>query len=149
MNHDIKVLGIDLAKERFQLHGVAESGRSVVNKKFIRKQMTVFFAQLPPSLIGVGACEVGHYWARVFKGFGHEVKIMAPPFVKPYVKSNKNDAVDAEAICEAVQRPRMRFVPEKGLKQQDIQSLHRVRSQLVARRTAQISTGATGVVMVK
>jgi transposase len=111
---EIKVLGIDLAKASFHVHGVDQLGRTV----------------------GLEACGGSHYWVRVFKGFGHEVKIMAPQFVKPYVKSNKNDAVDAEAICEAVQRPNMRFVPEKSIEQQDIQSLHRVRSQLVARRTA-------------
>jgi len=134
---EIKVLGIDLAKQSFQLHGVDESARSVLRKKLDRKKMSEFIAQLPPCVIGVEACGGAHHWARVFKQFGHEVKIMAPQFVKPYVKSNKNDAVDAEAICEAVQRPTMRFVPEKSIEQQDIQSVHRIRSQLVARRTAQ------------
>jgi len=133
---EIKVLGIDLAKQSFQLHGVDESGREVLKKKLDRKKLTAFAANLPPCLIGLEACGGAHYWARVFKQFGHEVKIMAPQFVKPYVKSNKNDAVDAEAICEAVQRPNMRFVPEKRIEQQDLQSIHRIRSQLVARRTA-------------
>lgn len=96
-----------------------------------------FIAQLPPCLIGLEACGGAHHWVRRFTEFGHTVRMMAPQFVKPYVKSNKNDAADAEAICEAVQRPGMRFVPVKTIEQQDIQNLHRVRSQLVARRTAQ------------
>jgi len=134
---DVKVLGIDLAKTSYQLHGEADSGQTVVNKKFNRKNLTAFVARLPPCIIGLEACGGAHYWARVFKAFGHEVKIMAPQFVKPFVKSNKNDAIDAQAICEAVQRPSMRFVPEKSVEQQDIQSLHRIRSQLISRRTAQ------------
>ena len=134
---EIKVLGIDLGKQSFQLHGVDESVNSVLRKKLARAKLVAFVAQLPPCLIGLEACAGAHHWARVFKQFGHTVKIMAPQFVKPYVKSNKHDAADAEAICEAVQRPNMRFVPEKSIEQQDMQSLHRIRSQLVARRTAQ------------
>jgi len=133
----IKVLGIDLAKQSFQLHGVDEKGNTVLKKKLSRKKLTAFIANLPPCLIGLEACGGAHHWARVFTQLGHTVRMMAPQFVKPYVKSNKNDAVDAEAICEAVQRPNMRFVPAKSIAQQDIQSLHRIRSQLVGRRTAQ------------
>ena len=133
----IKVLGIDLAKNSFQLHGADESGQAVLKKKLSRKQLTAFIAKLLPCLIGLEACGGAHHWVRVFKSLGHRVRMIAPQFVKPYVKSNKNDAVDAEAICEAVQRPSMRFVPEKSIKQQDMQSIHRIRSQLVARRTAQ------------
>lgn len=133
----VKIMGIDLAKQSFQLHGVDTSGQTVLRKKLSRKQLTAFIAQLKPCLIGLEACGGAHHWARVFKSFGHTVKMIAPQFVKPYVKSNKNDAVDAEAICEAVQRPNMRFVPEKSIEQQDMQSLHRIRSQVVARRTAQ------------
>jgi transposase len=133
----IKVLGIDLAKQSFQLHGVDESGKTVLKKKLSRKQLSAFVVQLPPCFIGLEACGGAHHWVRVFKSFGHTVRMIAPQFVKPYVKSNKNDAVDAEAICEAVQRPCMRFVPEKSIEQQDLQSVHRIRSQLVARRTAQ------------
>ena len=96
-----------------------------------------FIAQLPPCLIGIEACGGAHHWVRVLSEWGHTVKMIAPQFVKPYVKSNKNDAVDAEAICEAVQRPSMRFVPSKSIEQQDIQSVHRIRSLLVGRRTAQ------------
>jgi transposase len=134
---ELKVLGIDLGKQSFQLHGVDESVKTVLRKKLARAKLVAFVAQLPPCLIGLEACAGAHHWARVFKQFGHTVKIMAPQFVKPYVKSNKHDAADAEAICEAVQRPTMRFVPEKSIEQQDMQSLHRIRSQLVARRTAQ------------
>jgi len=133
---ELKVLGIDLAKQSFQLHGVDASGRVVLKKKLNRGQLSAFIAQLPACRIGMEACGGSHYWVRVFARLGHTVKLMAPQFVKPFVKSNKNDAVDAEAICEAVQRPSMRFVPSKTLEQQDIQSLHRVRSQAVARRTA-------------
>lgn len=133
----INVLGIDLAKQSFHLYGVDASGRQVLNKKLSRKQLTAFIANLSPCLIGLEACGGAHHWVRRFTEFGHTVRMMAPQFVKPYVKSNKNDAADAEAICEAVQRPGMRFVPVKSIEQQDLQSLHRVRSQLVARRTAQ------------
>lgn len=134
---DVKVLGIDLAKQSFQLHGVDETGQIVLRKKLSRGQLSAFVARLEPCLIGLEACGGAHHWVRVFKLHGHIVRMIAPQFVKPYVKSNKNDAVDAEAICEAVQRPNMRFVPEKSIEQQDIQSLHRIRSQIVARRTAQ------------
>lgn len=134
---DVKVLGIDLAKQSFQLHGVDESGQTVLRKKLTRNKLTQCIAQLPPCLIGVEACSGANHWVRVFKSFGHTVRMIAPQFVKPYVKSNKNDAADAEAICEAVSRPSMRFVPEKSIEQQDIQSVRRIRSQLVARRTAQ------------
>jgi len=133
----ITVLGIDLAKNSFQLHGVDEQGNRVLKKKLTRKQLVAFIAQLPPCLIGLEACGGAHHWVRVFSQLGHTVKMIAPQFVKPYVKSNKNDAVDAEAICEAVQRPSMRFVPSKSIEQQDIQSVHRVRSLLIGRRTAQ------------
>lgn len=133
----ITVLGIDLAKQSFQLHGIDSEGHVRLNKKLKRHQLSVFIANLPPCLIGLEACGGAHHWVRIFSQFGHTVKMIAPQFVKPYVKSNKNDAVDAEAICEAVQRPTMRFVPAKTIEQQDIQSLHRIRSQLIARRTAQ------------
>ncbi len=133
----ITVLGIDLAKQSFQLHGVNAGGEVVLKKKLNRKQLSAFMANLPVCLIGLEACGGAHHWVRVFTEMGHTVRMMAPQFVKPYVKSNKNDAVDAEAICEAVQRPNMRFVPAKSIEQQDLQSIHRIRSQLVARRTAQ------------
>ncbi len=142
MKHDtakgtVTVLGIDLAKQSFQLHGVDEKGQMVLKKKLTRNHLSAFEANLPVCLIGLEACGGAHHWARLFTQMGHTVRMMAPQFVKPYVKSNKNDAFDAEAICEAVQRPNMRFIPNKTIEQQDIQSLHRIRSQLVGRRTAQ------------
>lgn len=133
----LMALGIDLAKQSFQLHGVDDNGQVVIKKKLSRQQLSRFVAQLPSCLIGIEACNGSNHWRRVFEGFGHVVRIIAPQFVKPYVKSNKNDAADAEAICEALQRPSMRFVPGKSIEQQDIQSLHRIRSQAVGRRTAQ------------
>jgi len=140
-NHNVKlpvaVLGIDLAKNSFQLHGVDINGVTILRKKLARKKLTQFIALMPPCIIGIEACGGSNYWVRVFKNFGHTVHMIAPQFVKPFVKSNKNDAADAEAICEAVQRPSMRFVPARSVEQQDIQSLHRIRSQAVARRTAQ------------
>jgi len=102
-----------------------------------RDQVAPFFANLPPCLIGIEACASAHHWARKLQSFGHTVRLMAPQFVKPYVKSNKNDAADAEAICEAVSRPSMRFVPVKNIEQQSVLSLHRVRQGFVKARTAQ------------
>ncbi|WP_067583073.1 IS110 family transposase [Endozoicomonas ascidiicola] len=132
----VAFLGIDLSKKSFQLHGVDAKGNVVFKKKLNRKALLPFIANLPKCVIGIEACGGSHYWCRKFTEMGHEVRIIAPQFVKPYVKSNKNDAADAEAICEAMQRPSMRFVPTKTMEQQDIQSLHRIRSQAVARRTA-------------
>lgn len=134
---EVKILGIDLAKKSFYLHGVDKAGETVLKKKMTRNKLKEFIIQLPPCLMGIEACGGSHYWKRFFEFYGHQVKMIAPQFVKPYVKSNKNDAVDAEAICEAVQRPSMRFVPGKSIEQQDQQSIHRIRSQLVAGRTAQ------------
>ena len=130
-------LGVDLSKTSFQLHGVDSYGQTVIRKKLSRSKLLPCIANLPPCVIGIEACGGAHYWCRQFTALGHSVRIIAPQFVKPYVKSNKNDAADAEAICEAIQRPSMRFVPTKSIEQQDIQSIHRVRSQAVARRTAQ------------
>ena len=132
----ISVLGIDLAKSVFQVHGVDEQGQVVVRKRLSRNKLLTFIAQLEPCLIGLEACSSAHYWAREMSKLGHEVRLMSPQFVKPYVKSNKHDVADAEAICEAVSRPNMRFVPVKGIAQQDIQSLHRARELLVKQRTA-------------
>ncbi|WP_289007832.1 IS110 family transposase [uncultured Idiomarina sp.] len=132
----VSVLGIDLSKMSFQLHGENGKGQALIKKKLSRTKLLPFIANLPPCLIAIEACGGAHYWCRKFTELGHNVRIIAPQFVKPYVKSNKNDAADAEAICEAAQRPNMRFVPTKSIEQQDIQSLHRIRSQAVARRTA-------------
>jgi len=133
----ITTVGIDLAKNVFQIHGVNEHGKAVVRKQMRREQVAAFFANLPPCLIGMEACSSAHHWARKLQGLGHTVRLMAPQFVKPYVKSNKNDAADAEAICEAVTRPTMRFVPIKNIEQQSVLALHRVRQGFVKARTAQ------------
>ncbi|NNJ83573.1 MAG: IS110 family transposase, partial [Gammaproteobacteria bacterium] len=133
----IKVLGIDIAKHSFQLHGVDEGGHIVFKKKLTRNKLTEVMANLPPCVIGMEACGGAHHWYRVFTEMGHSVHLIAPQFVKPFVKSNKNDVADAEAICEAVARPSMRFVPAKSIEQQDVQALHRIRSRLMANRTAQ------------
>jgi len=133
----ITTVGIDLAKNLFQLHGVNEFGKTVIKRQLRRDQMAEFFVNLPPCLISMEACGSAHHWARKLQGFGHTVKLMAPQFVKPYVKSNKNDAADAEAICEAVTRPNMRFVPIADVEQQAVLALHRVRQGFVKARTAQ------------
>ena len=133
----ITTIGIDLAKNVFQLHGVDERGKVAVRKPLKRKEMSSYFANLEPCLIGMEACGSAHHWARKLEGFGHTVKLMAPQFVKPYVKTNKNDMADAEAICEAVGRPNMRFVAMKNVEQQAILSVHRARQGFVKARTAQ------------
>lgn len=134
---NVKTIGIDLAKAIFQIHGVNEHGKFLFNKQLKRAQMISFFANLPPCLVGMEACSSAHYWARKLQGLGHTVKLMAPQFVKPYVKTNKNDAADAEAICEAVSRPNMRFVPMKSSEQLAVLALHRARQGFVKARTAQ------------
>jgi len=134
---DVTTVGIDLAKQVFQVHGVNSRGKVLIRKQLKRAEVTKFFATLSPCLIGIEACASAHHWARRIQAFGHTVKLMAPQFVKPYVKSNKNDAADAEAICEAVSRPSMRFVPIKNIEQQSVLSLHRVRQGFIKARTAQ------------
>jgi transposase len=133
----ITTVGIDLAKNVFQVHGINEHGKSVLKKQLRREQMAAFFVNLPACLIGMEACGSAHHWARKLQELGHTVRLMAPQFVKPYVKTNKNDAADAEAICEAVGRPNMRFVPIKNIEQQAVLALHRVRQGFVKARTAQ------------
>lgn len=132
----ITTVGIDLAKDVFQLHGVDVSGKVVLRRQLKRKDMIEFFTRLEPCLIGMEACGSAHHWARELVELGHKVKLMAPQFVKPYVKTNKHDMADAEAICEAVTRPNMRFVPVKTIEQQAILALHTVRQSLVRDRTA-------------
>jgi transposase len=133
----ITTVGLDLAKNVFQVHGVNEHGKPALKKQLKRGQVAEFFATLPACLIGLEACGSAHHWARKLQSYGHTVRLMAPQFVKPYVKSNKNDAADAEAICEAVARPNMRFVPIKNIEQQSVLALHRVRQSFVKARTAQ------------
>jgi len=133
----ITTVGIDLAKNVFQIHAVDERGKTALKKQLKRGQVAELFANLPVCLIGMEACGSAHHWARKLAGFGHTVRLMAPQFVKPYVKTNKNDAADAEATCEAVSRPNMRFVPIKNIEQQSVLALHRVRQSFVKARTAQ------------
>ncbi len=140
----VSTIGLDIAANVFQLHGVDGEGRAVLRKRLRRGQVAAFFANLPRCLVGLEACGGAHYWARVVSRAGHEVRLLAPQFVKPYVKSNKNDAADAEAICEAVGRPSMRFVPAKAVEQQDLQALHRIRSRLIGSRT-QLSNQIRGL----
>src|SRR5674476_1685336 len=133
----ITTIGIDLAKEVFQVHGVDVHGKAMLRKQLRRSEMAKFFANLEPCLIGMEACGSSHHWARKLGEFGHTVRLMSPQFVKPYVKTNKNDMADAEAICEAVSRPNMRFVAMKTVEQQAILSVHRARQGFVKARTAQ------------
>src|SRR5690242_15981199 len=135
----ITTVGIDLAKRVFALHAVDGTGRVVIRKTVRREQLMQTIAALPPCLIGMEACSGAHEWARRFQELGHKVGLMAPVFVTPYRKSGKNDGNDAEAICEAVSRPNMRFVPVKSAEQQAILALHRVRQGWIEERTATIN----------
>src|SRR6201989_898187 len=127
----VTTLGIDLAKNIFQLHGGDEHGKVTVHKRVPRSKLLETVAQLPSCVIGMEACGSAQYWARELQQLGHTVRLISPQFVKPYVKGNKNDSRDAEAICEAVSRPHMRFAPLKMVESQDIQAIHRMRSRLI------------------
>ena len=133
----ITTIGVDLAKALFQVHGVDKHGKVGLRKQLKRKDVLSFFANLEPCLIGMEACGSAHYWARKLSELGHTVRLMAPQFVKPYVKTNKSDRNDAEAICEAVARPNMRFVAVKTTEMQAVLALHRARQGFVKARTAQ------------
>jgi transposase len=132
---DMTTLGIDIAKSVFQLHGIDADGAVVVQKKLRRGAVLNFLGKVGPCLIGMEACATSHYWAREIAALGHEVRLIPPAYVKPYVKRQKNDAADAEAICEAVTRPNMRFVPIKTEEQQSVLVLHRARDLLMRQRT--------------
>lgn len=132
---EITTIGLDLAKSIFQVHAVDGAGSVVVRKALRRRQVLPFFAKLPPCLVGLEACGTSHHWARELIKLGHEVRLMPPAYVKPYVKRGKTDAIDAEAICEAVTRPTMRFVPVKSAEAQAALALHRTRDLLVRQRT--------------
>ncbi|RUD37697.1 IS110 family transposase [Pseudomonas aeruginosa] len=134
-------IGLDLAKQVFQVHGVDRHEHVVCRRQLKRAQVRDFFRQLPPCLVAMEACGSAHYWARELRELGHTVRLIAPQFVKPYVKGDKHDAHDAEAICEAASRPSMRYVPVKSAEQQAVQSVHRVRSRLVRARTALCTMG--------
>jgi transposase len=135
----VTTIGLDIAKNVFQVHGVDEHGRVILRKRLARGKVLGFFANLPRCLVGLEACGGAHHWARELRALGHEVRLIPPQYVKPYVKTNKHDAADAEGCCEAVQRPGMRFVPIKSEDQQALLMLHRVRDQLISQRTATIN----------
>jgi len=135
----ITTVGLDLAKSVFQVHGSDRTGRPVVRKKLRRKQVLEFFAALSPCLVGLEACASAHHWARELQALGHEVRLIPPQYVRPFVKTNKNDASDAEAICEALMRPTMRFAAVKSAEQQSVLLLHRARELLVRQRTMLIN----------
>ena len=136
---EVTTIGLDLAKHVFQVHGVDASGATVLRKQLRRSQVVAFFAGLPRCLVGLEACATAHYWARELRAVGHEVRLMPAQYVKAYVKRNKNDAADAEAICEAVRRPSMRFVAIKTAEQQAALLLHRGRERLVRQRTTLVN----------
>ena len=132
---DITTIGLDLAKSVFQVHAVDEMGSVMMRKRLRRSQVLAFFAEIPPCLIGLEACATAHHWARELIALGHEARLMPPNYVKAYVKRNKHDVADAEAICEAVRRPSMRFVPVKTAEQQSALMMHRARDLLIRQRT--------------
>jgi transposase len=133
---EISMIGLDIAKNVFHVHGVDASGAPVLRRDLRRGYVEKFFAKLPPTLVGLEACGSAHHWARIIGRYGHQVRLMPPNYVKPYVKRNKNDGRDAEAICEAVSRPTMRFVAVKTVEQQATLSVHTTRRLLVQQRTA-------------
>ena len=132
----LTLLGIDIAKNIFQLHGIDGKGNMVLRKWLTRSKLLEFITKLKPCIIVMEACGSANYWCRKFKACGHEAKLISPQFVKPFVKTNKNDRNDSEAICEAASRPSMRYVSPKTVEQEDIQALHRIRSRLIGERTA-------------
>lgn len=142
MAHAVTI-GLDIAKSVFQVHGVDAAGEVVIRRQVRRAQMLAFFAKLPGCLVGIEACASAHYWGRELGRLGHQVRLMPPSYVKPYVKRQKNDAADAEAICEAVTRPTMRFVEVKSPEQQGVMVLHKVRMMLMRQRT-QVSNAIRG-----
>ena len=147
-------IGLDLAKYVFEIYGVDAHGKTVLRKTLRRHAVSTFFANLPPCLVGMEASNGAHFWAKALSDLGHDVRLISPQFVTPYVKSNKNDRNDAEAICEAVGRPNMRFVPVKSAEQLAVQAVHRIRSRLVADRVRLVNQvrgllGEHGIVVAK
>src|ERR1700742_3213645 len=135
----IRTIGVDLAKNVFQVHGVDSAGKVVITRQLRRKQVIEFFSKIPPCLVGMEACGTAHHWAREVSKLGHTVRLMPPSYVKGYVKRSKSDAADAAAICEAVTRPSMRFVPIKSADQQALLMSHRTRDLLIRQRTQLIN----------
>ena len=136
----ISTIGLDIAKSVFQVHGVDAAGQVVLRRQLRRRHVLAFFQKLPPCLVGIEACASSHHWSRELQALGHTVRLMPPAYVKPYVKRQKNDATDAEAICEAVTRPNMRFVPTKTVEQQSCLMLHRARHLFIRQQTAVINS---------
>jgi transposase len=135
----ITTIGLDIGKSVFQVHGIDAEGNVIVRRQLKRRSVTAFFHKLPPCLVGIEACASSHYWSRELRALGHTVRLMPPAYVKPYVKRQKNDATDAEAICEAVRRPTMRFVETKTPEQQSCLMLHRTRHLFIRQQTAVIN----------
>jgi transposase len=136
----ITTIGLDIAKSVFQVHGADAVGQVVIRRQLKRRFVLAFFEKLPPCLVGIEACASSHYWSRELQALGHTVRLMPPAYVKPYVKRQKNDTTDAEAICEAVTRPNMRFVPTKRVEQQSCLMLHRARHLFIRQQTAVINS---------
>src|SRR5262252_334673 len=136
----ITTVGLDIAKSVFQVHGIDAEGNVLVRRQLKRRYVLAFFQKLSPCLVGIEACASSHHWSRELQALGHKVRLMPPAYVKPYVKRQKNDATDAEAICEAVMRPTMRFVPTKTTEQQACLMLHRARHLFIRQQTAIINS---------
>ncbi|SEA97518.1 transposase [Rubrimonas cliftonensis] len=143
MPNDIALVGLDIAKSVFQVHAAAADCRAVLRRRLRREEVEPFFRALPVCRIGLEACSGAHHWGRLLRAMGHDVCLLPAQYVKPYVKTNKNDAADAEAICEAMTRPTMRFVPIKEAVQQEVLVIHRVREMLMRQRT-QLINGIRG-----
>ncbi len=135
----VTTIGLDIAKSVFQVHGVDAAGNIAIRRQLKRRYVLLFFGKLPPCLVGIEACASAHHWSRELQKLGHTVRLMPPAYVKPYVKRHKNDATDAEAICEAVTRPNMRFVPTKTAEQQSCLTLHRTRHLFIRQQTSVIN----------
>src|SRR6201986_412042 len=136
----ITTIGLDIAKSVFQFHGVDAGGQVIIRRQLKRRQVLAFFQKLPPCLVGIEACASSHHWSRELQALGHTVRLMPPAYVKPYVKRQKNETTKAEAICEAVTRPNMRFVPTKTVEQQSCLMLHRARHLFIRQQTAVINS---------
>ena len=135
----VTTIGLDIAKHVFQVHGIDAEEQPVIKRRLRRSDVYRFFAELPSCVVGLEACATAHHWARELTALGHQVRLMPPQYVRPFVKRNKNDAADAEAICEAVTRPTMRFVPIKSAEQQSVLMLHRARDLLVRQQTMTVN----------